>query len=301
MTFNDKPLSNREGLHFSEKEIEQLASCKICPRKCGINRWEKEGLCGEDYRVRVASINLHHGEEPPISGAEGSGTIFFTGCNMSCIFCQNYPISQLHKGRYIGMQEFADAMLRLQKRGANNINFVTPSHFTIHIKRAVIMARAAGLTIPIVYNTSGYDSLETIENLKDIVDIYLADIRYQNAKFGKLYSSVPNYPEINRLALKAMFKQTGLLQTDENGIGTKGLILRHLVLPENLAETEKAFKFVVDELSSEIHISLMNQYFPAFKALETKPLDRKITQQEYLDATEILEKFSLHNGWVQEF
>ncbi len=317
----DQMIIDKDAFDFSDEEISLLSECRICPRNCGVNRFERPGACGEDVRIKVASMNLNYGEEPPISGygqqgssgasspagsdtastdPPGSGTIFFTGCNMACIFCQNFPISQLHNGRYITMDELVNAMLRLQKRGAYNINFVTPSHYAVHIIRAVTLAREQGLSIPIVYNTSGYDSLDTLKRLKGIVDIYLTDIRYQTAETGQKYSGVKNYPQINHLALKEMHRQVGVLQTDDNGIATRGLIIRHLVLPENLAETEAALKFVAKELSPQLHISLMSQYFPAYKALNTPPLDRRITEAEYDSACQSLEDFGLEEGWVQD-
>ncbi len=302
-----KPLSQGEGLALGvpdeglqENDIALLEECRICPRECGINRFKGPGLCREDARIKVASINLHHGEEPPISGTKGSGTVFFTGCNMSCIFCQNFPLSQLGKGRYITVSELAAGMLKLQKRGAHNINFVTPSHYTVQIKRAVMFARDMGLSIPIVYNTSGYDSLWALDYLEGIVDIYLADIRYQTAEAGKKYSGVSNYPRINKAALKKMFDQVGVLQVDENGIGKRGMIIRHLVLPEGLAETEKALRFIRDELSKDIPISLMSQYFPAWKAKELPPLDRRISNEEYEIAKNAMEALGLEEGWMQE-
>ena len=251
--------------------------------------------------MRISSVNLHYGEEPPISAIEGSGTVFFSGCNLSCQFCQNYPISQLCNGSEYTIIQLAKAIVNLQKRGAHNINFVTPSHYTVHIIRTIQYAREIGLTIPIVYNTSGYDSLEQLRMLEDIVDIYLPDIRYQNGEMSKKYSGVTDYPEINKIALIEMFRQKGNLMTDDEGIGTKGMIIRHLVMPNNIANSPKALKFIAEELSTEMFISLMSQFFPAYNSRYIEEISRRLLEDEWLEATNALEKLGLENGWIQHY
>jgi len=209
-----------------------LKSCQVCPRKCGVNRLKNEtGFCGMGLHPVVSSDNLHHGEEPPISGFKGSGTIFLTGCNLGCIFCQNYPISQLGHGNQISIHQLAGMMLRLQQAGAHNINFVTPTHFAPQIMGALLIAYEKGLEIPTVYNCGGYESIKMLKLWDGIIDIYMPDMKYSDPTMSKKYSSAPDYPEVNKKAVKEMFHQTGDLKCDENGIATSGLLIRHLILP----------------------------------------------------------------------
>ncbi len=247
----------------------------------------------------VSSDNLHHGEEPPISGFRGSGTIFFTGCSLGCVFCQNYPISHLLHGNQITVPRLAEIMLRLQKAGAHNINLVTPTHFTPQIMAALLIAYKKGLKIPIVYNCGGFESLNTLKLLDGIVDIYMPDMKYSDPEMAKLYSSARTYPQINKVAVKEMYRQVGDLQIDENGIAKKGLLIRHLVLPENIAGTKEILRFIAEEISPNTYISLMSQYFPAYKALSMPAINRRITPAEYEKAREYLDQFGLSRGWVQ--
>ena len=285
---------------YTTEDLTLLSDCRICPRECGADRVNgQKSICGIGLNPIIASSNLHFGEEPPISGNNGSGTIFFSGCNMKCIYCQNYPISQQYTGKEVTLTQLAEKMLSLQKRGAHNINFVTPSHMTIPIIRAVEYARKNGLNIPIVYNSSGYDSPLQLEMLKNIVDIFLVDMRYSSNEYALKYSGVGNYVEINRNAVKAMHNLVGDLQMDNRGIARKGLIIRHLVLPQNISGTEDTFRFIAQNISKTTYISLMSQYFPAYNAIDDQLLSRKIKPSEYHNACRLLEKYGLQNGWIQ--
>jgi putative pyruvate formate lyase activating enzyme len=283
---------------------ELLSSCNLCPRKCNANRFEKAGLCRLDHRIKAASVNLHTGEEPPVSGTRGSGTIFFSGCNMSCVFCQNYPISQLVNGRYYTVEELSDAIVSLEKRGAHNINLVTASHLALPVSEAIRLAKDKGLSIPVLYNSSGYDSLESLSLLEGLIDIYMPDIRYQNSLVSERLSGVKDYPEVNKKAISEMFRQVGHLVMDDDGIAIRGLLIRHLVLPHNLAETETALKWICENISNETYISLMSQYFPAHLAVsssEYSDISRRLTEDEYNNAVDCLEKFDMENGWIQPY
>lgn len=280
--------------------IDLLSSCKLCPRRCGVNRLNSEkGFCGAGKDLRIYNYHLHHGEEPPISGVTGSGTIFFTYCNSRCAYCQNYRFSQLGEGKKIEIDELADIMLELQKKGAHNINLVTPTHFVPQIIIAVKAARGRGLSIPIVYNTNGYEMPETLELLKGIVDIYLPDMRYSSNEMAEKYSSLVDYVSYNRDAVRIMYQQAGELVV-ENGIAKKGLIIRHLVLPDDIAGTQETMRFIMDEISQNVHISLMGQYYPVYKANAYPEIDRQITQKEYEDALDIMLSLGLTNGWCQD-
>jgi putative pyruvate formate lyase activating enzyme len=284
-----------------EKGYALLESCVVCPRECKVNRLKGEtGFCGIGLNPRVASYNIHHGEEPPISGTKGSGTIFFSGCNMKCRYCQNFPISQLRHGKEITTQKLAEVMLYLQSKGCHNVNLVTPSHLIPQIIQALSGAREKGFNLPLVYNTSGYDSIKALKLLEGIIDVYLPDMRYSDNSIAKEFSSVENYVEINRLAVREMYRQVGKLVTDEHGIALKGLIIRHLILPQYLAGSERTFQFISREISEEIHLSLMEQYFPSYKAGECVSIDRKITPEEYESAVESFFKSGLNRGWMQE-
>jgi putative pyruvate formate lyase activating enzyme len=290
-------MKHAETLEFLDANLE---SCRLCPRQCGVNRLKGElGYCKAGTHVRVSSIGLHRGEEPPISGTSGSGTIFFSNCNMSCAYCQNYPISQMAHGNTIEHDELASAMLGLQSRGAHNINLVTPTQHLPGIAKAIIKAREQGLRIPIVYNTSGYESVRTVKMLEGIVQIYLADMRYSDSEAAGRYSDAPDYPHYNRLAIREMLDSTGLLECSDS-LGMRGLIIRHLVLPGGIAGTESTFEFISREVSPLVHVSLMCQYFPANRAHSIPELSRKITEAEYREAIDLLERFGLENGWVQD-
>ncbi|MDI6606429.1 MAG: radical SAM protein [Candidatus Omnitrophota bacterium] len=284
-----------------DSTFKMLESCSICPRKCGVNRLKDEkGFCKTGLKPRVYSFMAHYGEEPPISGKRGSGTIFFSNCNMNCAYCQNYEFSQQGRGREVDFEELSSMMLRLEEAGCHNINLVTPTHIMPQILKSLQLAISAGLKIPIVYNTGGYELPQVIKILDGIVDIYLADMRYAQEEPAVKYSSAPDYPGYNRESLKEMHRQVGVVETDSNGIIKKGLVIRHLVLPHKICGTEETMKFIKEELSPDTYISLMSQYLPYYKASAFSDISRRITKQEYREAKGILQKYGLHNGWIQE-
>jgi putative pyruvate formate lyase activating enzyme len=279
----------------------RLASCDLCPHACGVNRLAGQvGRCGAGKVPRIASANIHRGEEPPISGTRGSGTIFLSGCTLSCKFCQNFPISQLRNGTDLTVGQLADKMVGLQRKGAHNINFVTPSHYTPQIMAALYLAIRKGFRIPIVWNTSGYERIDTLQLLDGMVDIYLPDMKYISDDDAVRLSGAPGYREVNRLAVAEMLRQVGHLECDEEGIGKRGLIIRHLVLPEGRAGSIETLPWIAENLGDETHIALMSQYFPAHVATETPGIERRITAEEYAEAVEALEECGLENGWVQD-
>lgn len=280
---------------------EILFSCTLCPRQCRVNRKAgKEGVCGVDARPKVAAMNIHPWEEPPISGTRGSGTVFFSGCTLKCVFCQNYPISQLGVGRILSLEDLAGGMLKLQQRGAHNINLVTPTHQVPVFVQALLLAVPRGLRIPIVYNTSGYEALETLRLLEGIVDIYLPDIKYARTDAAEFCSQRADYVEHNRAALLEMWRQVGPLKMNRKGIAYRGMLVRHMVLPNDLSGTRDCLAFLARETGGEAWVSLMNQYFPAYKALNKPPLNRKVSGEEYETAFRILEELNLIHGFVQE-
>ena len=278
-----------------------LEKCTVCPRECKVNRLKGEiGFCGVGKNPKVASYNVHHGEEPPISATKGSGTIFFSGCNLRCIYCQNFPISQLGNGLEVTTKDLANMMISLQLRGCHNINLVTPSHFVPQIVEAVSFAWEMGFDLPLVYNSSGYDSVEALRLLEDIIDIYLPDMRYSDNRIAKRLSSAEDYVEVNREAIREMYEQVGNLVTDEEGIAKKGLLIRHLILPFDLAGSRKTFRFIKEEISPEVYVSLMGQYFPSFRASFDVSINRKITKEEYQLAKKGFFESGLTSGWLQE-
>ena len=283
----------------------RLASCDICPRKCGVNRLNGElGFCHSGALPIVDTVCRHLGEEPPISGTKGSGTVFFGNCNLRCVYCQNHQISQNWRKmqtKEMEYQALAEKLLYLQNElGCHNINFVSPSHFVPQILETLLLAVPMGLNIPLVYNTSGYDSLETIKALDGIIDIYLPDFRYASDEIAKRFSQAPDYVEHNRNVIKEMYRQVGKLKTDENDIAQRGLIVRHLILPEKLAGSEESLTWLAKEVSPEVNISLMAQYYPAHHAPRFPALSRGITEAEYNEVVDLLDKLGLENGWIQE-
>jgi putative pyruvate formate lyase activating enzyme len=279
----------------------ELRTCRLCPRRCGARRLDGEsGVCGAGAEAMIASATTHVGEEPPISGARGSGTLFFSYCPLSCCFCQNYPISQIGHGTPVTVSELAEKMRRLEKRGAHNINVVTGTQFAPHIITAVRQARREGMAIPVVWNSSGYETPETIDLLEGTVDIYLTDIKYADDEVAVTLSGAEGYFAVATAAAKKMFDQVGSLQLDKEGIGTRGVIIRHMVLPEKLAGTRKVMTVIHETFGDAVPVSLMGQYFPAYRALEIPPLERPLTQDEYEAAmTETLD-VGIEVGWVQE-
>jgi putative pyruvate formate lyase activating enzyme len=278
-----------------------LESCQICPRRCRVNRLDKKtGFCKTALDPKIFSFMAHYGEEPPISGSRGSGTIFFSYCNMGCVYCQNYEFSQLGKGREYTFTELAQVMLELQNQGCHNINLVTPTHVLPQILKSLELAIEGGLNIPLVYNTSGYELPRVIKSLAGIVDIYLADSRYGGNLAAKKLSQAVDYVKYNQAALKEMHQQVGAAEFNEDGLMRKGLIIRHLVLPNRYSQTEKIMKFIARELSEDTYISLMSQYLPYHLACGYPKINRRLKKEEYREAKEILGRYRLLNGWIQE-
>ncbi|MHB1546753.1 MAG: radical SAM protein [bacterium] len=282
-------LSNTDFISKIDALYGLMENCELCPRHCGAKRFKGEkGLCGAADKLRIASINLHFGEEPPISGKTGSGTVFFSGCSLKCKFCQNYPISRFCAGSFYDTPAFADGMVKLQEKGAVNINLVTSSHYMPFVAESIFMARKRGLKVPIVYNSSGYEEASLLNLLNGIIDIYLPDIKYSDNKYALRYSGVADYVAINRRALKIMYEQVKELKLNGDGIAVSGILIRHLVLPERISGYADSFRFIAEELGKDVPVSLMSQYFPAYKAEYDGRLNRKITKREYSAAVEEL-------------
>ena len=268
--------------------FKKLESCDLCPRKCRVNRLKDEkGVCKTGNKAVVSSFGPHFGEESPLVGHSGSGTIFFTHCNLGCIFCQNYDISHQGYGNPVDEEYIVKVMLKLQNMGCHNINFVTPTHVIPQIVKAVSQAAEEGLNLPLVYNSGGYDSVETLRILDGIFDIYMPDFKYSDPDVAKKYSNAPDYPEVIKSALKEMHRQVGDLVLDSRGIAQRGLLIRHLVLPDDQAGTSETMRFISKELSVNSYVNVMQQYRPEYKACEYPPLDRRIKRDEFLKAVKI--------------
>jgi len=283
----------------------RLASCDICPRECGANRLHGElGFCHSGYRPIVASFCDHHGEEPVLSGSRGSGTIFFGNCNLRCLYCQNHQISQdwkRQKANETDCQTLAEHMLYLQdEMGCHNINFVSPSHFVPQIVRALLEAVPMGLKIPLVYNTNSYDSLKTLKKLDGIIDIYLPDLKYASDSWAHKLSEAPDYVKYSRAAIKEMQRQVGELVVDKFGVAQRGLIVRHLILPNNLAGSRESLTWLAKEVSSKATVSLMSQYHTTHRAHQYPLLSRHISLPEYEEALRAMEEAGLREGWAQD-
>lgn len=294
-------LSNTQWNDKINAGLTMLENCQLCPNRCSVNRVKGgQGYCKSGFFLKISSAFAHRGEEPPLSGCRGSGTIFFTGCTMRCAYCQNYPISQQSMGVEVPFEKAADYMMTLQGEGCHNINLVTPTHFIPQIIIALHKAVGQGLNIPIVYNTSGYETAEALALLDQIVDIYLPDMRYGKNETAKKYSHVDCYVDYNRAAIKAMASQAGELILDDEGIAVRGLIIRMLILPGLLDELYDNIRFLAQELSIVPYISLMSQYFPTWKALDMPEINRPITEHEFHEGFSYLHKFGLDKGFVQE-
>lgn len=266
----------------------RLAACALCPRACLVDRREGAlGVCRTGERARVSSFGPHLGEEDPLRGWRGSGTIFFTRCNLHCRYCQNADISQTDDGDLVGPEELAAIMLHLQAHGCHNINLVSPTHVVPQILAAVLIAAAAGLRLPLVYNTGGYDALPTLKLLDGVVDIYMPDMKYADAASGQKYSGVAEYPQHNRAAVREMHRQVGDLVLDGHGLAARGLLVRHLVLPNGLAGTAEVVRFLVREISPNTYLNMMAQYRPAHRAWEYPELSRPVTRDEYRAAVRL--------------
>ncbi|MBB5347209.1 radical SAM protein [Desulfoprunum benzoelyticum] len=281
----------------------RLSHCECCPRHCGVDRLAGEaGFCRVPPGILISHAGLHFGEEPPLSGSRGSGTIFFAGCNLRCVFCQNYQISQEFEDNptwLLTIDELASIMLQLQDEGAHNVNFVSPSHMVLQMADAIVLARARGLKIPVVYNSNGYDEVETLRLIRGLVDIYLPDFKYlHNALAGRL-SAAGDYADIVPGVLREMLHQVGNLQLDEAGIATRGLLVRHLVLPGHLDNSRRCLKFLA-ELSPDIAVSIMSQYSPQYRACQYPGIDRTLTEEEYDDIMGYALDLGLDNAFIQE-
>ncbi|GAW93060.1 radical SAM protein [Calderihabitans maritimus] len=280
-------LSQKELKARKEEAYRRLEKCNICPHECQVDRIQDEkGVCRAGSQVAIASYGPHFGEEEPLVGRYGSGTIFFTYCNLKCVYCQNYEISCGTEGKEISIEELADIMTDLQEMKCHNINLVTPTHYVPQILAALEKAVQKGLKIPLVYNCGGYESLATLKLLDGIIDIYMPDMKYSSEEVARKYSGIRNYPETVKKAVKEMYRQVGDLQVDEHGVALRGLIIRHLVLPERLAGTTEIMRFIAQEISPTAFVNIMEQYYPAYRAKDFPPLNRRISPQEYLEALE---------------
>ena len=284
------------------QNFSSMEKCEICPHKCGVNRKIGQiGRCKSTNTVKLAKASVHSFEEPCISGKKGSGTVFFSHCNMNCVFCQNYEISQEEKGRDVTIQELAEIFLEQQNKDAENINLVTPTSYVLQIIEAIKIAKNKGLNIPIVYNTNGYENVETIKMLKGYIDIYLPDLKYAEDDIAKKYSKVNNYFEIATNAIKEMYYQVGKADFDERGIMKKGVLIRHLILPNHTLNSMKVLRWINDNMPKDVLVSVMSQYFPTYKAVNYEENNRKINKEEYEEIEDFLYSLDLENGYIQDF
>ena len=279
--------------------MDLISKCEICPRKCKVNRYEKKGYCRCDDKVRIALVSKHYFEEPCISGRNGSGTIFFSNCNLNCVFCQNHDISQGGKGIDVTVERLAEIMLEQQERGANNINLVTPTMYVEQIIKAIDIAKDGGLNIPIVYNTNGYEEVETIKKLAGYIDIYLPDFKYFTNELAIKYSKAPNYFEKVTSVLIEMQSQFDEYVFDGE-IMKKGRIVRHLVLPNHIQNSKNVLKWIKDNLRKDIYVSVMAQYFPTYKAIGDELIGRKLSFSEYRKIEQYFYSLDIENGYIQD-
>jgi putative pyruvate formate lyase activating enzyme len=285
----------------ADEAWEMLRGCKVCPQNCPVDRIKgKTGACHSGTDVIVGSWNVHRREEPPISGTRGAGTIFFGGCQARCTYCQNFWLSQMGHGLRVNYERLADMMLSLQRKGCHNLDLVTPTHFVPQILKALVIAADRGLRIPLVYNCAGYEHVHTLRLLEDVVDIYLPDAKYASNQEAMRTSKMHHYVEFNRAALKEMYRQVGGLKLDDEGIATRGLIVRHLVMPGGHAGTREVLNWIASEVGTDIGLSVMDQYFPAYKALNDPELNRRLTWREYREALDIVEDLPFENLFLQE-
>lgn len=281
--------------------MKELQYCTICPHRCKVNRLDGQiGRCKCNDKIKIALASIHNYEEPCISEGNGSGTVFFSNCNLSCIYCQNYEISQLGRGKNITIAELANTFLELQRKNVNNINLVTPTMYAYQIKEAIKIARKDGLKIPIIYNTNSYENVETIKALNGYIDVYLPDLKYYSNELSKKYSKVDKYFEVATKAIKEMYKQVGTAKFDENGIIQKGVIIRHLILPNHLQNSKHILKWIKENMPDDIYVSVMAQYFPTYKAKQDNLINRKLKAKEYREIEEFLYTLDLKNGYIQE-
>ena len=281
--------------------LEELNKCEICPHKCKINRNNNQiGRCKATNKVKIALYSTHDFEEPCISGEKGSGTVFFSNCNINCVFCQNYEISQLGKGKEISIEELANIFLIQQEKQVENINLVTPTSYVPQIIEAIKIAKNNGLKLPIVYNTNGYENIKTLQMLEGYIDVYLPDLKYADNNLAKKYSKIENYFGIATEAIKEMIRQVGSPKFDQNGIIQTGVIIRHLVLPNNIQNSKKVLEWIKENLPEDIYVSIMAQYFPTYKAKEIEELNRKLTKEEWQELEDFVYELDIKNGFIQE-
>ena len=281
--------------------LDKLKKCEICPHNCKANRLDgKMGRCKCNDKVKLALASVHHFEEPCISGKNGSGTVFFSGCNLNCKFCQNYEISQLGKGVEISIDELADVFIKQQSKGVHNINLITPTMYVYQIMEAIKIARKNGLNIPIIYNSNGYENVQTIKDLEGYIDVYLPDLKYYDNEIGLKYSGIKNYFQYASKAILEMYNQVGSPKFDKNRIITKGLMIRHLVLPNNIENSKKVLKWIKENINEDVYINIMAQYFPTYKAKDIKELNRKLSKDEYEKIENYVYELDIKNGYMQE-
>lgn len=281
--------------------LNKLEHCTICPHMCNVDRLNGHiGRCKCDNKIKIALASLHYYEEPCISGTSGSGTVFFSNCNLNCIYCQNYLISQKGKGYYVTIEELADIFLDLQEKNSNNINLVTPTMYVYQIIEAIKIAKAKGLTLPIIYNTNSYENVETIKALSGYIDVYLPDLKYYSNELSLKYSKVNNYFKIATSAILEMINQVGAPVFDGNGLIKKGVIIRHLVLPGHIQNSKNILKWLKQNVENKAYVSIMAQYFPTYLAKEDSFLNRKLTNKEYKDIENFLYTLDIKNGYIQE-
>lgn len=280
--------------------MDNLRKCNMCPHKCLVDRENnKQGFCNAGSKIKIALADVFHYEEPCISGENGSGTIFFSNCNLRCVYCQNYEISSGGKGKEITVQELADIFLGLQERNVNNINLVTPTIYTLQIKEAIILAKKRGLNLPIIYNSSGYENIDTLRKLEGCIDIYLPDFKYASDDIAFKYSGIKNYVEIATNAILEMYRQVGNVQIDNDGIIKKGLIIRNLILPNNVRNTKKVLEWISNNIGKDVYVSIMAQYFPTNRSNEFSEINRKITKREFKIIERYLFDLGFNNGYIQ--
>ncbi len=280
-----------------EKARELSRRCVLCPRVCMADRLKGEvGECGVGRYALLSSYGPHFGEESVLRGWRGSGTVFFAGCNMRCVYCQNYDISQLKFGREVSPEELASVFLEVQVVGCHNLNLVTPSHVVWQILEALLIAVERGFKLPIVYNTSSYDSLQSLRLLDGVVDIYMPDLKYSDSKAAEKYSGVKNYWEVARKAVKEMYRQVGDLIIGEDGLAKRGVLIRHLVLPNDVAGSKRVMEFIAGELSKDAWVNIMEQYYPTYRAWEYPEISRRITPEEYREVVEYAASLGIHRG-----
>lgn len=281
--------------------LEQLERCEICPLRCKANRLSgKIGVCGCNDKIKIAKYSLHYFEEPCISGKNGSGTVFFSNCNLKCVYCQNYKISQEHKGYEITVEELVDIFLKQQANGANNINLVTPTMYAYQIIEAIKIARKKGLKIPIIYNTNGYENVETIKALEGYIDVYLPDLKYYSNDIAIKYSKAPNYFNVATKAILEMVDQVGKPEFNEEGIIKRGVVIRHLVLPGHILNSKHILKWLKENVENKAYVSVMAQYFPTYKAKEDNFINRKLTKKEYEEIENYMYLLNIENGYIQD-